>query len=64
MRAARRSGAGAPASCSKRSSPGSGCRNEADLDAIVAYLFAQKPVKHAVPPRKLDAATRARIGEE
>jgi len=36
---------------------------EADLDAIVAYLFAQKPVKHAVPPRELDPATRARLGE-
>jgi len=36
---------------------------DADLDAIVAYLFAQKPVKHVVPPRELDPATRARLGE-
>ena len=35
-----------------------------DLDALVAYLFAQKPVKNAVPPRKLDAETRARLGQE
>lgn len=37
---------------------------DGDLDALVAYLFAQKPVKHSVPARKLDPATRARLGQE
>jgi mono/diheme cytochrome c family protein len=35
-----------------------------DLDALVAYLFSVKPVKHRVEARQLDAATRARVGEE
>ncbi len=35
-----------------------------DLDALVAYLFSVKPVKHRVQARQLDAETRARIGEE
>ncbi len=37
---------------------------DADLDALVEYLFAQKPVKHAVPTRQLDDAARARIGAD
>jgi len=35
-----------------------------DLDALVAYLFSVKPVKHQVKARQLDAETRARLGEE
>lgn len=35
-----------------------------DLDALVAYLFSVKPVKHHVEARQLDAETRARLGEE
>jgi mono/diheme cytochrome c family protein len=35
-----------------------------DLDALVAYLFTVTPVKHRVEPRRLDAETRARLGEE
>jgi hypothetical protein len=30
----------------------------------VEFLFAQPPVRQVVPPRKLDAATRARLGED
>ncbi len=37
---------------------------DADLDAIVDFLFAQPPVRQQIPARKLDAATRARLGEE
>ena len=37
---------------------------DGDLEALVAYLFAQKPVKHSVPARKLDPATRARLDQE
>jgi mono/diheme cytochrome c family protein len=37
---------------------------DADLDALVAYLLAQKPVKNAVPARKLDPGTRARLGQD
>jgi mono/diheme cytochrome c family protein len=33
-----------------------------DLDAIVLHLYSVKPVKHAVSPRQLDAATAARLG--
>jgi mono/diheme cytochrome c family protein len=35
-----------------------------DLDALVAYLFSVKPVRHHVEARQLDAETRARLGEE
>jgi mono/diheme cytochrome c family protein len=35
-----------------------------DLDALVAFLFTVKPVKHAVPRRQLDDGTRARLGED
>jgi mono/diheme cytochrome c family protein len=37
---------------------------DADLDAVVEWLFAQKPVKNAVPARQLDDATRARLGQD
>ncbi len=37
---------------------------EEDLDALVAYLFSVKPVKHRVEQRQLDAETRKRLGEE
>jgi mono/diheme cytochrome c family protein len=37
---------------------------DADLDAIVAFLFSLPPVKQQVPPRRLDAATRERLGED
>jgi mono/diheme cytochrome c family protein len=33
-----------------------------DLDALVTYLFAQRPVRQPVPPRKLSPAMQARIG--
>jgi mono/diheme cytochrome c family protein len=36
---------------------------EEDLDALVAYLFAQQPVSHRVPERKLRPAVQARLGE-
>lgn len=34
-----------------------------DLDALVAYLFSVKPVKHQVEARQLDAEARARLGD-
>ena len=34
-----------------------------DLDALVAYLFSVKPVRHHVEARQLDPETRARVGE-
>jgi mono/diheme cytochrome c family protein len=37
---------------------------DADLDALVAYLFSVSPVKHHVEARRLDTETRARLGEE
>ena len=36
---------------------------EEDLDALVAYLFSVKSVRHHVAARQLDAETRARLGE-
>ncbi len=33
-----------------------------DLDALTAYLFAQAPVSHLVPERRLDPETQARLG--
>jgi hypothetical protein len=38
--------------------------SEDDLDALVAYLFAQQPVSHRVPERKLRPAVQARLGEQ
>jgi mono/diheme cytochrome c family protein len=35
-----------------------------DLDALVAYLFSVKPVRHHVEGRQLAAETRARLGEQ
>ncbi len=35
-----------------------------DLDALVAYLFSTKPVRHHVEARRLDPETRARLGQE
>jgi mono/diheme cytochrome c family protein len=37
--------------------------SDGDLEALVAYLFSLKPVKHQVEARQLDAETRARLGE-
>ncbi len=34
-----------------------------DLDALVAYLFAQSPVSRRVPERRLNPRTQARLGE-
>lgn len=38
--------------------------SDEDLDALVAYLFSVKPVRHHVEARQLDAETRARLGGE
>ncbi len=38
--------------------------SEEDVDALVARRFAQQPVQHRVPERKLRPAVADRLGEE